>query len=414
MARSPSAASHHRFKRLAVLLLLLLALGLVAGVLNAETLARWRYGHEPTDTLVAQARTHSDDLLLVELTGERLLAEERGQEAGDLLLPAAERHPDRVRLAVLAGRAAWKLGDEARAGALLHRAVELAPTDPQARFWMGEFLRGRGYSHEALDLYREVVRLNPQFGLAWCRIGEVEREDEHNEEALAALNRAEQLDPTSDTAYHRAAALQALGRLPEAEQSARLAYQRRRTVETASLLGKIIQLTPGADRLREAQGYLREAAQLDPKAAETLKLLAINQRTLGEHAAAVKTLRRMLRVAPAMTEGYLLLSQSYQALGKHAESRQVLQTFRKLETLETRVARAEYQSNIRKGSPESQKALARTYMEVGRQDMAREVLERLLRKRPEDGEAAALLRQAQGPPTLKIAPLPADPEGDAA
>jgi predicted Zn-dependent protease len=77
------------------------------------------------------------------------------------------------------------------------------------------------------------------------------------------------------------------------------------------------------------------------------------------------------------------------------------------------VARAEYQSNLRKGSPESQKALARTYIDVGRQDMARQVLERLLRRQPKDADAAALLRRAQGPPTLKIAPLPPDPEGDA-
>lgn len=410
--KSSNSSRSSSTRRLRFLLVLLVLLGGLAGLLNAEALQRWRYRGTPVADLVAQARTHPEDLLLLEITGERLLASDRALEARDLLLPAAESHPDRARLALLAGRAAWKSGEEARGGEFLRQAMERVPADPNARFWMAEFLRSRGYSHEAQDLFQEVTRLDPQYALAWCRWGEIEREDEHYEVALEKLERAEKLQPTADTAYHRAAVLQSLGRLAEAEAAARAAYARKRNVETATLLGQIVQLTPGPDRAREAQAYLQEAVRLDPAAVETLKLLALNQRSLGEHAAAVKTLRRMLRLAPASTDGYLLLGQSYQALGRPLLAGKCLAIYHGLEPLEVKVTRAEYQANIGKGSPPSQRALARAYLEAGRQDMARTVLTRLLRKQPEDVSAQDLLRQAQGPPTLKIAPLPPDPEGD--
>jgi tetratricopeptide (TPR) repeat protein len=402
-----------RKRRLLGLLGLLLLLGLLAVVINADALQRWRYRDVSAGELLVAARTHPDDLLLAEIAGERLLEADRALEAKDLLLPVAERHSRSVELTLLAGRAAWKSGNEAQGGALLRQAVELAPTNAEARFWSAEFLRSRGYSHEALDLYGEVIRLNPQHGRAWCRVGEIELEDEHAEKALDALNRAEQFQPSADTAYHRAVALHALGRVPEAEQSARVAYQRRRTSETAALLGKMVQLAPGPKPMREAQGYFRQAVELNPQAIETLKLLAINQRSLGEHAAAVRTLRQMLRTAPAMADGYLLLAQSYQALGKRTQGDQVLHTYRMLEPLETAVSRAEYQSNIAKGSVPGQLGLARAYVKVGRQDLARNVLERILRKSPGHPEATALLRKAQAPPSLQIPPLPVDPEGDA-
>lgn len=412
MQRTQTVDPHSRIKRLVGLLVLLVLLGCVAGALNAEALQRWRYRSVPTADLAAQARTHPDDLLLQEIAAERLLDADQPAEAKSLLLPLAERHPDHARISLLAGRAAWKSGDEAQGGALLHQAMERAPTNPDARFWMAEFLRSRGYTHEAQELYQEVTRLAPQYGMAWCRLGEIEREDEHYEAALEKLNRAEQLQPTADTAYHRAAVLQSLGRLPEAETAARAAYSRKQNVETASLLGQIIQVTPGVDRRREAQPYFLEAARLDPTAVETLKLLATNERSLGEHAQAVKTLRRLLRAAPAMSEGYLLLGQSYQALGKQLLARETLAIYHQLEPLETKVSRAEYRANLGKGSAPSQRDLARAYLEAGRQDMARTVLTRLLRKVPDDPSAQELLRQAQGRPTLKIAPLPPDPEGD--
>lgn len=410
--RNSSHSPPRTARRLWLLLVLLLVLGGIAGLLNADSLLRWRYSRVPTEDLAARARTHPDDLSLLEITGARLLDAERALEAKDLLLPATERHPERLKLAILAGRAAWKSGDAPKGGELLHHAMELVPTDPDARFWMAEYLRERGYVHEAQELFQEVTRLAPHYAAAWCRWGEIELEDEHYEIALEKLDRAEKLQPTADSAYHRAVVLQSLGRLPEAEAAARAAYTRKRTADTATRLGQIVQLTPGADRGKEAQAYFREALQLKPDALETLKLLALNQRAQGEHGPAVKTLRQLLRVAPAMAEGYLLLGQSYQALGKQSLSRQVLTTYRALEPLSIRVSHAEYQANIGKGSLPTQRALARTYLDTGRQDMARTVLTRILRKAPEDAATQALLRQAQGPPTLKITPLPLDPEGD--
>jgi len=402
-----------RGRRLPLLLLVLVSLASVALFLYGESLQRWRYQRLPTDALLVGARTHPDDLLLSEAAGERLLNAGRPLEARDLLIPLAERAPQRVSLVILAGRAAWQAGDPEAAGRLLHRAVEQAPTNPEARYWTAEFLYSRGYAGEARTLLQEVVQLSPGHGQAWCRLGEIELNDEHYERALEQLDRAEKLQPSAESAGHRAAAFRALGRVPEARVAARAAYQRGRTADNAVLLGQILQLTPNAPSLQEAQELFREAVRLNPQSVEGYKLLAINQRSQGQYQEAVRTLRRMLRVAPAVSEGYLLLGQSYQALGNKPLADAVLRIYRAMEPRETRVSRAEYQANISKGAVLAQLALVRTYLEVGRQDLAREVLGRVRRKNPEHPEVAELLRQADGPPTLKIPPLPADPEGDA-
>jgi len=409
-AKPPPAA---RGPRLLLLVLVLVSLAGLAFALYGEDLQRWRYQRLPTEALLLETRSRPEDLLLSETAGARLLNAGRALEARDLLLPLVERAPLRVSLVILAGRAAWQAGDPETAGSLLHRAVEQAPTNPDARYWTAEFLYHRGYAGEARSVFQEVVQLSPEYGQAWCRLGEIELNDEHYERALEQLNRAEKLRPSAESAGYRAAALRALGRVPEAKDAARAAYHRGPTAENAVLLGQILQLTPDSRSLQEAQALFREAVRLNPQSVESYKLLAINQRSQGQHQEAVKTLRRMLRVAPAVSEGYLLLGQSYQALGNKPLADVVLRIYRTMEPQETRVSRAEYQANISKGSLPAQLALARTYLDVGRQDLAREVLGRVRRKSPEHPEMAALLWRAEGPPTLKIPALPADPNGDA-
>lgn len=395
------------------LVLLLLGLGVLAAGLNGEALQRWRYQRYPLEGLVAAARTHPDDLVLAEVAGERLLANGQALPARDLLLPVAQRHLERSSVLILAGRAAWMAGDAETGGALLHRAIEQSPTNPEARYWTAEFLFSRGYARDARSLLQEVVQLAPEYGAAWWRLGEIELNDEHFPQALAYLDRAERYHPTAATAHARAVALRSLGRLPEAEAAARAAYQRQASAANAALLGEILEATPGAASLSRAQTLFREAIRLDPQAVDSYKLLAVNQRSQGQHAEAVKTLRRMLRLAPAMSEGYLLLGQSYQARGQHVLAAAVLRTYRALEPYETRLSRAEYQANVRQGSVPAQLELAKAYLETGRQDLAREVLARVLRKAPQHREALALRERAAGPPTLKIPPLPRDPAGDA-
>lgn len=394
-------------------MLLLLGL-LLAGALwvNGETLARWYYGRRSPEALLTAARQRPDDRLLTRTAAERLLEAGRPADARDVILPAAEQHPEDVVTGLLAARALWKSGEPDRAGAYFDRILQAAPANPEVRYWSAEFLFYRGYAEAAEELLQEVTQLEPDRGAAWLRLGEIALLDEHYAEAVELLDRAEKLAPNGEVARVRARALKSLGRLPEAEAAARSAVEREPTAESHQELGELLQFLGGEAKLREAQTHLERSLALNPGQAETMKQIGINHRLRGEHEKAVRLLRQALRTAPAMSEAYLLLGQSYQALGDAARSRRCLRIYSRLEPLETRVNTALYSANVSRASLPHQLRLARAYLDAGRQDLAREVLERAGRKHPDDPEIARLLRRAEGPPTLRIEALPPDPEHD--
>jgi tetratricopeptide (TPR) repeat protein len=364
-----------------------------------------------TAELLQASQQHPDDALLARVAGRRLLSENRAAEARDLLIQAAADHSRDARLQALAGRAALAAGDVEGAGKILQAAVEADPENAEVRFLLGEFLSARGYAGSATKLWEDTVRLDPGYGAAWWRLGERNLAAQRYPLALEQLDRAEQFTPTAEVARLRASTLKSLGRLPEARRAAEAAVAREPNAASVVLLAEIIQLTPGMEPLKEAQSYLVRAVALDPSA-DNLRLLAVNYRSAGDHLQAVRALRRLLRVTPASSEAYLLLSQSYQALGKPALAAAALRIYRRIEPLERRVRRADYRVSIAHGALPAQLDLARVYIDVGRQDLARNVLERARRRFPDSTEIAALARRAQGPPTFRVEPLPPDTDGD--
>jgi tetratricopeptide (TPR) repeat protein len=401
--------------RRVALALILLVLIPVALWLNADTLSRWYYNEQPLPSLVDQARRDHGNLTLVETAGERLLETGKPVEAVELVLPVLDTHPERVRLLIVAGRAVWQAGDPVRGGVLLRSALQHSPVDPDANYWMAELLYSRGYTYNAESLLKEVVRLEPGRGLAWCRLGEIALQDEHYAEALQLETRAEKaggLGGSTRPYLLRAAALKAVGRIPEAEAAAKEAVKRQATPETLTLLGEITLLSPGPERLRAAQGLFERAAEQSTAPADILKLLAINHRTLGELPQAVRVLRRMIRAEPTRPEGYLLLGQTYGALGRKALAERCLTIYHRLEPQETLISRARYRVNNAQGSADAQLALAEAYLKVGRPENARDTLERLQVKEPQNPKVAELLRKCEYLPPYHLEPLPADPEGD--
>jgi tetratricopeptide (TPR) repeat protein len=404
-----------RIPRALALAALLAALVPLAVWLNADRLWAWHYSRLPVDRLVREATEHRDPLA-IRIAGERLLAEGSPARAADLLVPAAEQNSGDLGLQVLAGRAVWKAGDPVRGGLILRAALQREPGDPDANFWMAELLYSRGHTVHAETMLKDVARVEPSRAAAWCRLGEIALQDEHYAEALELADRTDRgkgLEGSARPFLLRAAVLRALGRVPEAEAAARKAVTTEANAETLTMLGEIVQLSPGPDRLREAQGLFIRAAEASQSPGDILKLLAVNHRTLDELPEAVKVLRSLLRVEPARAEAYLLLGQTYRSLGKKELSRRCLEIYRRLEPQEAAIARALYRVNNAKGSVDSQLALARVYLQTGRTDLARETVERALVKAPDDERARKLLAEAQGEPTFHVEPLPPDLEGDA-
>lgn len=397
--------------------LLLLGGGLVAAlvVLAAVYLEPLRLAlmsRESAEGLRRAASRSPHDELLVREAARRLLEDGRPAEARSLVEPLAAAQAGDPEVQVLLARALVETGETGRAGELLKRLLEERPEHAEARFWLAEILSRQGYEDLARDLYEEVTRIQPGHGAAWERAGELRLKSEHYAEALKRLDEAERLRPTAVVARLRGAALRSLGKTAEAEAAVRQAVQRDPADPLAHYaLGDLLQ-SRGGSSLQEAREHLETAVRLSPSA-DNLKLLAVVCRRQSDHRAAVASLRRMIELAPAAAEGYLLLGQSYQAMGRRADASRTLAIYRRLEPLEKKVSRAVYRVNITRGDPASQAALARVYLEVGRQDLARATLEKLRRRDPAHPDLPQLERRAAGPPTLKIPALPPEPQGEA-
>ena len=391
---------------------LFIGAGLAAWV-NRDSLRRWSYEWRAADRLLASAQAKPDNLVLVKVAGRKLLAADRSREARDLLVPIAVRHSADAELNLLAGRAALAADDPQAAGLRLKAALDAAPTDPDTRYWMAVHLYGRGYARTAAELLQEVTELNERHAGAWRILGQIALDDDNLTTALEYLERAEALEFTAEGARERASALAGLGRLKEAEEMARRALALQPDAETYSLLGETVQGAPGEAKLREAQGYFLQALELAPDDLATANLLAMNHRALGEHAPAIKVMRRLLRRAPFMPDGYWLLAQSYRSIGKDELADETLRIYQQVEPLNEKVSVAEYQIDKTRGALPEQLSLIRTYLEIGREDLARRTILQTRRSHGDSKELDDLAKQAQGPPTLRILPLPVDPEGDA-
>ncbi len=397
--------------KLSLLLLVLLILSGLAVWLNADALRRWQYEKMPTAQLIEQARAQTQNAILAQVAGRRCLQENTPEKATEFLDSALKAHPQNAELNLLAGRVAWLTGDPQRAGTLLNTALQADPTNPENLYWTGELLIDRGRKTEAFSLWHDAIRLDPTRGDIWTRIGQIQLESQEFQSSLQALDEAEKVSPTATVARLRAATLLEMDRADEAEKAARLAVQRQPNAASYRLLGQIIQQTGDQNRLREAQNNFQRALKDEPHDVETLRLLALNYRALGEHAQAVKVLRTLLHETPALTEGYLLLGQSYQALGDSERAAQVLRIFRQLQPLQEKVNRARQRVSIEHGTLASELNYARALLALGRIDLAREVLERAWSKAPHNAKIRELANQAQEPPP-SIPALPSDPSAE--
>ena len=390
----------------------LVTLFVIALGLYRHDLQRWRYERLTTTQLLATAQAHPHNALLLEVAGRRMLSEGLADAIGPMLITAAGQHPQNAKLNVLAARFQMEDGDLQGAGEFLKRALENEPNDPDALFWSAQQLYRRGRKQMAEQLLQQVTKVAPERSESWQKLGEIALEAQDYVAALKHFDQAEAVQANAQTAYFRAQALQNLGRLEEAERAARLSLQRESSAPTYALLGRILHNMSGEEKLRQAQEALKKAVVLDDKNTETLKSLALSYRADGQHREAIKVLRRLIRLTPAMSEAYLLLSQSYQATGETQKAGQVLKIFQYLSPLQKRADVARHRVIIEKGSVTAQLAQVKVLLELGRQDLARDVLDRAWAKAPGNPEIKRLAQLAEGPSTMRIPTLPSDPAGD--
>jgi len=93
------------------------------------------------------------------------------------------------------------------------------PGNAQAMAYLGDIELRNGNADKALGLLQKATELNPKLRVALVDLGVILTEQKKYEEALAALLRAEKLDPGQPDVHYRLGRLyQAMGKAAEAQK----------------------------------------------------------------------------------------------------------------------------------------------------------------------------------------------------
>ena len=195
------------------------------------------------------------------------------------------------------------------------------PDQWESHYNLGNYYVDRGDFNQAIASYETALKIEPRGvlvmvneAMAYARIGDNQKANDALQKALtigpenAAANfnmgllKAEQNDPIAAEKHLRAA-------LKADPQMAQAAYN------LCVILSK--------DRLDEAIGLCRKAAELRPDQSRYAYTLAFYQQQIGDLAGAAGTLNNLIAVQPAYADAYLLLGGIYEKQGKKAEAENV-------------------------------------------------------------------------------------------
>ncbi|MGD2131192.1 MAG: sulfotransferase [Maricaulaceae bacterium] len=163
-------------------------------------------------------------------------------------------------------------------------------------------LAARRY-REAHALCIDVLKRDPQRGRAFELLGMLTADHGNVAKALELFDRALAAGPESARAHaHRAKALTALTRAPEARAAAeRAAAVDPRDAHTLDTIGVVFTRT--GDHAR-AVDFFRRATQIDPRQANYFYNLGAAEEFLGDFAAAETALRQSIKLDPANHRAY--------------------------------------------------------------------------------------------------------------
>lgn len=242
------------------------------------------------------------------------------------------------------------------AGKYLKRALELRPENDQARLYLGQVAEQGKHYAEAVRWYREVddgeyyFEAQLRLGVVLARQGDLAgarrqldgikaqndpqrvqaalaqetilREAKLYREAIEVLNAAIQAVPgDKDLLYARSLAAEKLGMLDVTERDLReILKQDPKNVNALNALGYT--LTDRTTRFQEALELLKQAIELKPDDAYIMDSMGWLQYRLGNHAEAVKYLKRALDVRND-AEIAAHLGEVLWVMGNHSEAETV-------------------------------------------------------------------------------------------
>lgn len=292
------------------------------------------------------AQTPDNPELLCELGG-LFYQSERFDEAEKMLRRAYRLRPDWPELLNNLGHLLLQRGNIGEACGYFRRSTELQPGFPMAWNSLGAALMQQGRYDDAERALRKAVELKPDYGMAWVNLGlvQVARDAEGAEDTLL---KALLFDPSNPDALLKLAelyvnkhelekglaCLEVLIASGKADQSvyfrAGILYRQMENEKGAlDVFQRALALDPShsgtrrglaaalldAHRPAEAVSVLRGLLAEDGRDYETLNLLGIAYRDLGELALAEASLLKATMVAPDFIDPYINLGQVFEGQG---------------------------------------------------------------------------------------------------
>jgi Flp pilus assembly protein TadD len=192
-------------------------------------------------------------------------------------------------------------------------------------FWLFDRWHRRRWTdlrQAALVLVPAAVLVNwgtmdrPDPAHSWASVAQAEERLGHDAEAAAALQKAQQLDPSNPHTYNNLGlAARKRGDLREAERLLRKAYElsRRNPDNAANLAGVLCQM----ERPAEAVRILEAALQKDPENTGCLTNLAFIHHSQGRSDLALRHAKQILSLGKAVPQVYYLLTSILASQGDH-------------------------------------------------------------------------------------------------
>ena len=153
------------------------------------------------------------------LSGEALDGLGRTVEAIPEFETAAKAAPREPNVHFGLGYLYWKQHKYDEAKAALEAELSIDPANAQALAYLGDVELKRNAPEKALLLLNKAIHLRNDIRIAYLDIGAILSEQKRYQEALAALLRAEQLDPAQPDAHYRLARIyRAIGNVLAAQR----------------------------------------------------------------------------------------------------------------------------------------------------------------------------------------------------
>ncbi|HOF05278.1 MAG TPA: tetratricopeptide repeat protein [Syntrophales bacterium] len=212
-----------------------------------------------------------------------------------------------------------------RLAAICERAVTAQPDDYSLLGDLGEAYLKTGATERAAGVFRRMTEMEPEDAMAFCRLGNALAAAGDCDGAEASYRRAAEIEPLSAAAYYGRLAViySEAGHADRAVRMAARCVQENPAEPAYHLLSGDLLIARGD--LEAALAAYERAAALRPECAATYaNRLGNTLAGAGRYAEAVTAFRRAAALDPQNPFYLLYLADAYRALGREDEAREVM------------------------------------------------------------------------------------------